>query len=147
MVKKVNTNSPLSLAEFRYLRDRESLPTAYQLAEGVEDKLTGPEIKRIEDDSKKLREIEARRRQRGLSPLFRTEEEDSEPISGDSDEESSEEEDQDFDDEEDDEDEVDDSSDYAGWSNKRLRSELEDRDLPTSGKKSELVARLEEDDG
>ena len=40
----------------------------------------------------------------------------------------------------------DDSEDYAQWSNAKLREELGERDLPLSGTKAEMVARLQEDD-
>lgn len=37
-------------------------------------------------------------------------------------------------------------TDYSEWNVDRLKSELGSRDLPVSGKKEELVQRLEEDD-
>lgn len=40
----------------------------------------------------------------------------------------------------------DDSEDYNDWKVATLREELTNRDLPTSGNKAELVARLVEDD-
>jgi hypothetical protein len=35
---------------------------------------------------------------------------------------------------------------YAEWTKDELQAELEKRDLPKSGNKDELIARLEEDD-
>ena len=35
---------------------------------------------------------------------------------------------------------------YSEWTKAELEAELENRDLPKSGNKDELVARLEEDD-
>jgi hypothetical protein len=40
----------------------------------------------------------------------------------------------------------DESDDYNDWKNATLRNELSNRDLPTSGNKADLVARLQEDD-
>lgn len=37
-------------------------------------------------------------------------------------------------------------SEYADWTNADLQDELEERGLPKSGNKAELIARLEEDD-
>lgn len=46
----------------------------------------------------------------------------------------------------DEDDEEDEDSDYSEMSNDELRDELKRRDLPVSGNKDELIARLEEDD-
>lgn len=40
----------------------------------------------------------------------------------------------------------DDDSDYSEWSNDELAAELQERGLPKSGNKAELIARLEADD-
>ena len=37
-------------------------------------------------------------------------------------------------------------SDYSEWSKDELSAELESRDLPKTGNKAELIARLEESD-
>lgn len=37
--------------------------------------------------------------------------------------------------------------DYSEWTKDELQAELKNRDLPTSGNKDELIARLEENDG
>ncbi|MGH9907773.1 MAG: SAP domain-containing protein [Pyrinomonadaceae bacterium] len=42
--------------------------------------------------------------------------------------------------------EVPENTDYANWTNDQLRAELADRDLSVEGRKSDLVARLEESD-
>jgi len=50
------------------------------------------------------------------------------------------------DDEGDDEDDEDEESAYEDWSYPELKKELAERDLPTTGKKEQLIERLEEDD-
>lgn len=45
-----------------------------------------------------------------------------------------------------DEDDTVEDGEYEGWNKADLKAECENRDLPTSGNKGDLVARLEEDD-